>query len=54
MEDLLTEFKTMINQTLPATYQSPVRFNHCFARIILDWLFQDVWYNHLDKNKTIG
>lgn len=52
MSDLRNTFKTLINDVLPATYQSPVRFNHCFNRIILDWLFQDVWYYHLDKKKT--
>ena len=52
MDELRNTFKTLINQVLPATYQTPVRFNHCFNRIILDWLFQDVWYNHLDRKKT--
>ena len=26
-----------------------VRLNHCFQRIILDTLFQDCWYHHLDR-----
>jgi hypothetical protein len=29
-----------------------VRYNHCFNRIVLDWLFDDLWYNHLNKSKT--
>lgn len=49
---LIREFKQLINQQLPLAYNQPVRFNHCFNRIILDWLFKDCWYNHLDKNKT--
>ncbi len=52
MNDLIATYKNLINNILPATYQSPVRFNHCFNRIILDWLFQDCWYHHLDTNKT--
>ena len=34
---------------LPAEIHAPVRFNHCFARCALDWLFGDVWYDHLKK-----
>ena len=49
---LIIEFKHLINDQLPSSYNNPVRFNHCFNRIILDWLFKDCWYNHLDKNKT--
>ncbi|MEM6468664.1 MAG: hypothetical protein AAF802_03790 [Planctomycetota bacterium] len=26
--------------------------DHCFMRIILDRLFQDCWYNHLDRRLT--
>lgn len=52
MEDLISNYKILINETLPATYQSPVRFNHCFNRIVLDWLFTDCWYHHLDRKKT--
>ena len=48
-ERLQAEYQTLINQTLPATYTQPVRFNHCFGRIVLDWLFGDVWYDHLDR-----
>lgn len=36
-----------INEILPSEIKKPVRLNHCFARIILDWLFRDVWYNHI-------
>jgi len=24
--------------------------DHCFQRVVLDNVFEDVWYNHLDKN----
>lgn len=51
-KDLIFEYKSLINVNLPAKYQSPVSFNHCFNRVILDWLFNDCWYNYLNKNKT--
>ena len=50
--DLITQYKDLINVILPSKYQSPVKYNHCFNRIILDWLFKDCWYHHLEKSKT--
>jgi len=52
MNILITQYKQLVNHTLPYTYSFPVRYNHCFNRIILDWLFMDCWYNHLDKDRT--
>jgi len=55
MEDhisLNNRYKQLLNEILPATFTKPVQNNHCFNRIVLDWLFQDVWYNHLDRSKT--
>lgn len=52
MEELIAEYKNLINNILPQNYKFPVRFNHCFNRIILDWLFEDCWYNHLNRNQT--
>lgn len=49
-KDILTSaYNQLVNEVLPQTISQPVRFNHCFARIVLDWLFADVWYNHLNK-----
>ncbi len=45
-------YKQLLNEILPASFTKPVRYNHCFNRIILDWLFQDVWYQHLNCSKT--
>lgn len=46
-------FKACVNDLVEAAKHSPsdfpVRFDHCFARILLDQLFQDVWYKHLKK-----
>lgn len=49
MEDLKNAYKHLLNEVLPATYTQPVHFNHCFARIVLDWLYRDCWYYHLNK-----
>lgn len=49
---LTEQYLDLVNRQLPAAAQQrryPVRFNHCFARIILDTLFEDVWYHHLAK-----
>ncbi|MEM9831149.1 MAG: hypothetical protein AAF944_10960 [Bacteroidota bacterium] len=50
------EYLRLTNEVLPqmASQQClPVRFNHCFQRIILDTLFEDCWYNHLDRTSKI-
>ena len=52
MQELIVEYKNLLNTYLPGRYTYPVRFNHCFNRIVLDWLFDDCWYNHLDTKKT--
>jgi hypothetical protein len=49
---LVERYKQLLNEILPASFTQPVRHNHCFNRIVLDWLFGDVWYNHLDRSKT--
>lgn len=51
-KDLITTYIQLLNGMLPATYTHPVRFNHCFNRIVLDWLFQDCWYNCLSRRQT--
>lgn len=27
--------------------------DHCFQRVVLDNVFEDIWYNHLDKDSEI-
>lgn len=49
---LIATYKQLINVDLPATFTHPIRLNHCFARVVLDWLFKDCWYNHLSKKQT--
>ncbi|MEX8548156.1 MAG: hypothetical protein V5804_11195 [Mucilaginibacter sp.] len=48
----VNRYKQLLNEILPASFTKPVRYNHCFNRIVLDWLFQDVWYHHLNRSKT--
>lgn len=51
MQNSANAYKRLINVTLPTTFTHPVCANHCFARIVLDWLFADCWYNHLRKKE---
>ena len=53
-EFLRSEYLGLINDRLPELAKRepmPVRFNHCFARIVLDNLFEDCWYNHLSRKQ---
>jgi hypothetical protein len=46
------EYNRKVNQELPEQAQNsdgwPIHFDHCFGRVILDNLFEDEWYNHVD------
>ena len=54
--DFQKEWKALLaalchkSQMTPHLY--PVEEDHCFARILLDCLFKDCWYNHLKKPAT--
>lgn len=46
----------LTNEVLPKLAHEqhwPVRYNHCFQRIILDTIFKDCWYNHLDRSSGV-
>ena len=54
VEQLRAKYLQLVNRELPAQAkqrQFPVRFNHCFARIILDNLFQRCWYEAIDRQQ---
>ena len=54
VEQLRAKYLQLIDRELPAQAkqrQFPVRFNHCFARIILDNLFQRCWYEAIDRQQ---
>ena len=55
LQALQDKYKFLVNTELPnlaKSHKLPVHLNHCFARILLDGLFEDCWYNHLDRHKV--
>ncbi|MGB3655729.1 MAG: hypothetical protein WBA41_31585 [Rivularia sp. (in: cyanobacteria)] len=54
IEKLRQEYLHLTNEVLPNLARQrkfPVRFNHCFQRIILDNIFGCCWYDVLDKRQ---
>ena len=54
LDKLRAQYLDLINHQLPAAAKSrkmPVRFNHCFARIVLDNLCQGCWYNAFSRKQ---
>ena len=52
VDPLRVRYLCLINEQLPQKAKQvsmPVRFNHCFARIVLDNLFEGCWYDHLSR-----
>ncbi len=48
----IARWKQLTEATLPALareHRWPLRLDHCFKRVCLDWAFGDVWYRHLRK-----
>lgn len=48
----IARFKHLTEVSLPAQAKAerwPLRLDHCFKRVCLDYAFQDVWYKHLKK-----
>jgi len=49
---LRVRYLTLVNTRLPAAASEagdwPIQADHCFARVVLDTLFEDVWYDHVD------
>lgn len=51
-EELVARFKHLTEVELPARAKAehwPLRLDHCFKRVCLDYAFGDVWYKHLPK-----
>ena len=49
---LVARFKELTERVLPEQARAerwPIRFDHCFKRICLDWAFGDVWYRHVER-----
>ncbi|QKG94202.1 hypothetical protein HPS36_14960 (plasmid) [Halorubrum salinarum] len=49
---LRAQYERKVNEELPARAQRsgdwPIRHDHCFGRVVLDNLFGDEWYGHVD------
>lgn len=53
-DGLRQTYLDLINRQLPAKAQQtsmPVRWNHCFARIVLDNLCGGCWYNYFSRRQ---
>lgn len=51
-DKLLTEYQLLAKKVLPRLADSlgfPIKEDHCFYRVVLDWLVQDKWDRVLDK-----
>ena len=51
-EQHIAEWKHLTEAVLPALAKEqhwPLRMDHCFKRVCLDYAFQDLWYRHLKK-----
>jgi hypothetical protein len=54
LSQLRNQYLELTNQVLPklANFRKfPVRYNHCFQRIILDNLFGRCWYEVLERDR---
>jgi hypothetical protein len=45
-------YRTLVDERLPEAARRagdwPIREDHCFARVVLDNVFEDEWYEHVD------
>jgi hypothetical protein len=52
LSEYRAEYTRKVNQELPERAQNsdgwPIRLDHCFGRVVLDNLFGDEWYGHVD------
>jgi hypothetical protein len=51
---LREEYLQKVTEELPARAQTtdswPITDDHCFARVVLDTLFEDEWSNHISRS----
>ena len=53
-DELVTEYTRLAKDALPARAKEekwPIRFDHCFMRVMLDCAFGKCWYECLDRKK---
>lgn len=51
-EVLVRRFKSLTEVELPARARGerwPLRLDHCFKRVCLDWACGDCWYRHIQR-----
>ena len=52
ISELREAYKRKVTDELPEKAQRndgwPIHLDHCFGRVVLDNLFQDEWYGHVD------
>ncbi len=51
---LLDEYRRLVRVELPAAARAGhwvLKFDHCFARVILDGVFGGCWYAHLERGR---
>jgi hypothetical protein len=48
-KDELTYYVEFVFPSLAVKYKWPIRFNHCFRRVVYDTLCQDRWDKHIAK-----
>jgi len=50
--DLVLRFKSLTERELPAQARAqrwPLRLDHCFKRVCLDWACGGCWYRHIGR-----
>ncbi len=57
ISELREEYDRKVNEELPAVARRsdgwPIRLDHCFGRVVLDTLFEDEWYDHVDGRPAV-
>jgi hypothetical protein len=52
LSQLRAEYNRKVNEELPERAQSsdgwPIRLDHCLGRVVLDNVFGDEWYSHVE------
>lgn len=52
LSQLRAEYTRKVNEELPERARNgdgwPIHLDHCFGRVVLDNLFGDEWYGHID------
>lgn len=52
LSQLRAAYTRKVNEELPARARNgdgwPIHLDHCFGRVVLDNLFGDEWYGHID------